>query len=93
MPLLTLLPVFAQEVFHEGVGRYSQMMAFSGAGAVTGALVVAWLGRFPGMGRWALVVQVVFGGLIVALRGVTDSAAERHPAVHGRRGAHRRRSR
>jgi len=64
-PLLTLLPVFAQNVFHEGVGRYSQMMAYSGAGAVTGAVVVAWFGRFRGMGTWALGVQVIFGVLIV----------------------------
>ncbi|RPJ73110.1 MAG: MFS transporter, partial [Acidobacteria bacterium] len=48
-----------------GVGRYSQMMAYSGAGAVAGAVVVAWLGRFRAMGAWALGVQVVFGALIV----------------------------
>ena len=64
-PLLTLLPVFAQDVLQGGVGRYSQMMAYSGAGAVTGAIVVAWLGRFPRMASWALGVQVVFGALIV----------------------------
>jgi MFS family permease len=65
-PLLTLLPVFAQKVFHQGVGEYSRMMAFSGAGAVCGALVVAWLGRFRRMGMAALVVQVAFGALVVA---------------------------
>jgi MFS family permease len=66
IPLLTFLPVIARNVFHEGVGRYSEMMAFSGTGAVAGALVVAWLGRFPHMGLTALVVQVVVGVLIVA---------------------------
>ncbi len=65
-PLLTLLPVFTQKVFHQGVGEYSRMMAFSGAGAVAGALVVAWLGRFRQMGAMALLVQVVFGLLIIA---------------------------
>ena len=40
LPLLTFLPVFAREVFHGDVGRYSEMMAFSGAGAVVGALIV-----------------------------------------------------
>lgn len=64
-PLLTLLPVFAQDVFHKGVGEYSRMMAFSGVGAVVGALVVAWLGRFRRMGVAALVVQAAFGLLIV----------------------------
>jgi MFS family permease len=65
-PLLTLLPVFAQNVFHQGVEGYSRMMVFSGAGAVTGAIAVAWLGRFPRMGTWALVTQMVFGALIAA---------------------------
>ena len=66
VPLLTFLPVFARNVFHEGVGQYSQMMAWSGIGAVAGALVVAWLGRFAHMGRTALTVQVLFGALTVA---------------------------
>jgi MFS family permease len=66
LPLLTFLPVFARDVFHGDIGRYSQMMAFSGTGAVVGALVVAWLGRFRHMGLTLLLVQVVFGGLITA---------------------------
>jgi predicted MFS family arabinose efflux permease len=66
VPLLTFLPVFARNVFHEGVGQYSQMMAFSGVGAVAGALVVAWMGRFSRMGVAALSVQVLFGALTVA---------------------------
>ena len=41
-------------------------MAFSGAGAVIGALVVAWLGRFRHMGLTLLLVQVVFGALIAS---------------------------
>jgi MFS family permease len=66
VPLLTFLPVFARNVFHEGVGQYSQMMAWSGVGAVAGALVVAWMGRFSRMGLTALCVQVLFGVLTVA---------------------------
>ena len=65
-PLLTLLPVVAQNVFHEGVGAYSRLMAFSGAGAVVGALVIAWLGKFKGMGLTSLCGQVLYGALIVA---------------------------
>ena len=42
------------------------MMAWSGAGAVAGALVVAWLGRFRRMGLTALLVQVLFGLLTIA---------------------------
>jgi MFS family permease len=66
LPLLTFLPVFAREIFHGDIGRYSQMMAFSGMGAVAGALVVAWLGRFRHMGLALLLVQMAFGGLIAA---------------------------
>ena len=66
LPLLTFLPIFARDIFHGGVGRYSTMMAFSGAGAVAGALVVAWLGRFKHMGLTLLLVQLTFGLLIVA---------------------------
>ncbi|MBE3132218.1 MAG: MFS transporter [Acidobacteria bacterium] len=63
--LLTLLPVFAQSVFHKGVSEYSQLMAASGAGAVVGALVVAWMGRFRRMGATTLVIQATFGFFLV----------------------------
>jgi MFS family permease len=66
LPLLTFLPIFAREIFHGDVGRYSVMMAYSGAGAVSGALVVAWLGRFKHMGLTLLLVQVAFGLFITA---------------------------
>jgi MFS family permease len=66
LPLLTFLPVFAREIFSGDVGRYSEMMAYSGAGAVTGALVVAWLGRFKHMGLTLLLVELVFGALLAA---------------------------
>ena len=64
--VLTFLPIFAQRIFHEGAGTYSHLMAFSGAGSVVGALVVAWLGQSKRMGWTALVVQAVYGLLIVA---------------------------
>jgi MFS family permease len=66
VPLLTFLPVFARNVFHGGVGQYSQMMAWSGIGAIAGALVVAWLGRFRHMGRTALTIQLASGILTVS---------------------------
>ena len=73
LPLLTFLPVFARDIFHGDINRFSHMMAFSGAGAVCGALIVAWLGRFRHMGRALLVTQAAFGVLITAFaltRGV-----------------------
>jgi MFS family permease len=66
LPLLTLLPIFARDIFHGDINRYSHMMAFSGAGAVCGALIVAWLGRFRRMGLAVLIVQAIFGALVVA---------------------------
>jgi MFS family permease len=65
LPLQTLLPVMAREVFNQGATGYSRLMICSGTGAVLGALVVAWRGRTPHMGRHALHVQVVVGLLIV----------------------------
>jgi predicted MFS family arabinose efflux permease len=65
-PVLTLLPVMARDVFKLGADGYSRLMAFSGAGAVLGALTVAWLGRFPGMGRVVLVVQICLGLVLAA---------------------------
>jgi MFS family permease len=64
--VLTFLPIFARGVFHEGASTYSHLLAFSGAGSVVGALVVAWLGKFKRMGLTALVVQALYGLFIVA---------------------------
>jgi len=63
--VLTFLPIFAQRIFHEGAGTYSHLMAFSGAGSVLGALIIAWLGQFKRMGRTSLIVQAIYGLLIV----------------------------
>jgi MFS family permease len=64
--VLTFLPLFAQRIFHEGATTYSQLMAWSGAGSIVGALIVAWLGKFPRMGATSLAVQMVYGVLIIA---------------------------
>ena len=64
LPLLTFLPVFARDIFHGDVNRFTHMMAFSGAGAVCGALITAWLGRFRHMGIAVLLTQSVFGALV-----------------------------
>ena len=61
LPVRAFLPVFAEDPTH-----LSLMMIMFGAGAVVGALIVAWLGKFEHMGRTLLQTQVVFGGLVVA---------------------------
>lgn len=60
MPLLTLLPVVAREVFALGATGYSWMLTASGAGSVTGALLVASRGSAGKKGRNALASQVAF---------------------------------
>jgi MFS family permease len=64
--VLTFLPLFAQQVFQQGASTYSHLMAFSGAGSIVGALTVAWLGKFKRMGLTALLMQIVYGALIMA---------------------------
>jgi MFS family permease len=64
--VLTFLPLFTRTVFHEGASTYSYLLAFSGAGSVVGALVIAWLGKFKRMGLTALLVQAIYGLLILA---------------------------
>jgi MFS family permease len=64
-PLITLLPVFAKDIFGQGVEGYSTLMAFSGAGAIVGALVVAWLGKHGRMGRSTLLLMTAHGGLVI----------------------------
>jgi predicted MFS family arabinose efflux permease len=64
--ILTFLPAFARSVFNADASTYSQLMAFSGAGSICGALVIAWLGKFPRMGLTALLMQAIYGLLILA---------------------------
>ena len=64
--VLTFLPIFAKQIFHEGADTFSHLMAFSGAGSIVGALIVAWLGKFSKMGWTALLVQAIYGLLIIA---------------------------
>lgn len=60
VPLFTFLPVVTRDVFHRDVGFYTQLMTFSGAGAVMGALVVAWLGKNKHMARILLISLTLF---------------------------------
>jgi len=64
--ILTFLPAFARSVFNADASTYSRLMAFSGAGSICGALIIAWLGKFPRMGLTALLMQAIYGTLIFA---------------------------
>ncbi|MGE3191188.1 MAG: MFS transporter [Vicinamibacterales bacterium] len=66
LPLLTFLPIVARDVFQQDVALYTRFMTFSGAGAVLGALLVAWIGKHRHMGKLLLVLQAGLGLAIIA---------------------------
>jgi predicted MFS family arabinose efflux permease len=66
IPLLTFLPVFARDVLHGGPRTFTQLLSFSGAGSVCGALIVAGAGKLRGQGRTVLIVLILWGGLILS---------------------------
>jgi MFS family permease len=66
LPLLTFLPVITRDVFQQDVTFYSRLMTCSGAGAVTGALIVAWVGKHRHIGRMLLIFLALFGAAMVA---------------------------
>jgi MFS family permease len=61
LPLLTFLPIITKDVFQQDVGLYTQFMTLAGAGAVAGALTVAWVGKHRHMGRLLLIMQALLG--------------------------------
>jgi len=63
-PLVVFLPVFAQDVFHGGAKLYTTFLVFSGAGSVTGALIVAGMGKFRHQGKAAMLMLMALGLLI-----------------------------
>ena len=64
IPLLTLLPVFAKDVFHMEATGYSHLAATSGAGAITGALLYAGLSHHQRKASLVLWVQMFFAVLL-----------------------------
>ena len=64
-PLLTFLPVITKDVFHRDVAFYTRLMTVAGAGAVTGALIVAYIGRHRHIGRVLLICLALFGAATV----------------------------
>jgi predicted MFS family arabinose efflux permease len=63
-PVVVFLPVFARDVFHGGPNLYTTFLVCSGCGSITGALVVAGLGKHRYQGRSALLMLIVLGALI-----------------------------
>ena len=66
LQITTFLAFFARDILQTGAKGNSVLAAISGAGAVTGALIVAGLGNIRNKGRYTLLVQIGFGLSIVA---------------------------
>jgi predicted MFS family arabinose efflux permease len=64
--LTGFLPVIVQTIFHGGPKTYELLLVFSGAGSVTGGLIVAAMERLKGQGHVALLSLLVLG---VAIAG------------------------
>jgi predicted MFS family arabinose efflux permease len=63
-PLTAFLPVFVREVFKQGPETYQLLLICSGAGSVTGGLIVASLGKLQRQGRTSLLIITGLGVLI-----------------------------
>ena len=60
------LPVIVRTIFHGGPGTYEMLLIFSGAGSITGALIVAAMGKMESQGRTALFTLVALGMAVAA---------------------------
>jgi MFS family permease len=70
-PYLTLIPIFARDIFHLGASGLAWMMGVAGAGAFCGALVLAYLGDFKRKGWSVLGGALGFGIFLIAFAEAT----------------------
>ena len=61
-----MIPAYTRRIVHVGVEGYSILLAFSGVGATSGAIVVASLGAQRRRERWAIGGMVVFATFLAA---------------------------
>jgi MFS family permease len=66
MPFMTLLTVFAKDIFHLDATGFGLLTSISGIGSLTATLVVASLGNYRGKGRILTWSGVAMGGLLIA---------------------------
>jgi predicted MFS family arabinose efflux permease len=59
------LPVIVQTIFHKGPETYQLLLVSSGAGSITGALIVAAMERLKGQGHVALLALLALGAATV----------------------------
>ncbi|HTY82530.1 MAG TPA: MFS transporter [Dehalococcoidales bacterium] len=61
MPFISLMPVFAQNIFHGGSATQGALSAMIGVGAVIGSLGIASMGRKQGSGKLMMLGAGGFG--------------------------------
>jgi predicted MFS family arabinose efflux permease len=64
-PYLTMMPVFARDVFHIGPGGLGGLLALSGGGSVAGALILAARSGRSGKGKLAVGAGVTFAASLI----------------------------
>ncbi len=65
-PFMVLMPVFVHDYFHGGPSELGFMVGFSGLGALSGALYLAYRKGIKGLGRRIAWAAVFFGVTLVA---------------------------
>ena len=70
-PYITMIPIFARDIFHLGATGLAWMMGVAGAGAFFGALFLAYLGDFKRKGRSVLAGAFGFGVFLIAFAQAT----------------------
>jgi MFS family permease len=65
-PYMVLLPIYADQVFHGGARTFGLLSAMSGAGALAGALTLAFRPDTRGLGRWVAATALGFGLALIA---------------------------
>ena len=61
MPYQMLMPVFARSVFNSGETGLGMLMSATGLGALTGSIIMAFLGNFQHKGLLMLITGIGFG--------------------------------
>jgi len=65
IPMRTFLPVVVKEVFSGDATTFTRLLICSGAGSISGALLVAASGKVKRQGLVALLALIMLGGIIV----------------------------
>jgi predicted MFS family arabinose efflux permease len=72
MPYMTLLPIFADEVLGIGNEGYGILVAFTGIGAMAGALTIAATANMRNRGRYMLLLMILFGTMLLIFSRSSD---------------------